>query len=68
MYEPTTLDFLNRKVETRDSIVTDSINNRKKLDMNRLLDTNDDYDEILVNSQRCIVYEDGEYKLGIPRK
>jgi len=34
--------------------------------MNRLLDKNDDYEEILVDERREIVYKNGEYVLGLP--
>jgi len=37
-----------------------------ELDLNRLKDANDSYEEILVDPEREIIYKDGEYVLGKP--
>ena len=36
------------------------------MDLDRLLDTNDDYESILYNSEREIVLKDGEFVLAVP--
>jgi len=58
------LSFLNHEIEARETIVVEE--DRNKLDLNRLLDTDDDYEEILFLPEREIVLKDGEYVLGIP--
>jgi len=39
---------------------------RNQLDLKRLLNTNDDYDEILFFPERKIVLRDGEFVLAMP--
>ena len=45
------LSFMNQEVEANETIVVESVIT-DDLDMNRLRDVNDDYDEILFNSER----------------
>ena len=46
------------------SVSVEKDNNQ--LNWNRLLDTYDDYDEILFNEQKKIVLKDGEYVFAVP--
>jgi len=57
------LSFLSDTVEVEPTIVVEEENNRLSLDWNRLRNSRDDYDEILVYADREIVLEDGEYVL-----
>jgi len=59
-----TLSFLSEDIEARETIV--SIEDKKTLDLKRLLDRNDSYEEILFNPNREIVLKDGEYVLAVP--
>jgi len=58
------LSFLQQEIEVDQSITVEEVSDG--LDLNRLLDNNDDYESLLYNSKRRIIYKDGEYKLGTP--
>jgi len=60
----TSLSFLNQEIEANETIISES--HRNSLDLNRLCDANDDYDEILFYPEREIILRDGEYVLAIP--
>ena len=58
------LAFLHEKVEVDETV---TVEKDKELDMNRLLDANDDYDELLFNPDRKVVLRDGELVLAVPQ-
>jgi len=60
------VSFLNEEVivEVDERVVIEVADD--ELDWNRLRDTRDDYESLLVSPEREIIYKDGEYKLGIP--
>jgi len=57
------LSFLTKEIEANQTVIIEEVDG---LDLNRLLDTNDDYNSILFSSQKEIVVKNGELVFAIP--
>lgn len=59
------MSFIDKEVEANQTFISEEEKNQ--LDMKRLTDHNDDYDEILYSSKRRFVRRDGEIIMSVPR-